>query len=436
MPFAKAYLEKVSLISDIDRVPPSPSLSIIVTIPACNEPDLLLTLESLASCTVPDGDVEIIIVLNSGETASSEVISQNILSSKEIREFAKRKSRADFRIMHTNIEGIRKKDSGAGYARKIAMDHALSRFSQCNRPDGIIVSLDADTLCDKDYLTSIEQHFKSHPESNGCSIYFEHPLEGTDFPDSVYHGITEYELHMRYYVQGMRYAGHPHSFHTVGSAFCIRAETYASQGGMSKRSAGEDFYFLQKVIPLERFTELNSTRVIPSPRPSGRVAFGTGATISQFQSGKISHMESYNPGVFRDLNDFLSSVPALYDDNPKQLKSRFESWPVSIQANLEKEYLERLEEIRTNSAGKAAFIKRFFRWFNMFRALKYINFAHEGYYLKLPVRDAVIEFLNDRKSEMQLNSVAGSEPGPETNPGSTSRDLLIFLRKIQRGKLV
>jgi len=420
MSFAEAYLEKVSLDPNIDRISPSSSLSLIVAIPACDEPGLLQTLDCLDKCISPGGDVEIIIALNSAESASVDVISRNRTSSKEIAEFAKQKARPEFRILHTNTEGIRTKDAGAGYARKIAMDHALSRFSKIDRREGIIISLDADTLCDENYFISIENHFQSNPGSNACSIYFEHPLKGNEFQANVYKGICEYELHMRYYVQGIRYAGHPHAFHTVGSAFCIRAETYASQGGMSRRPAGEDFYFLQKVIPLGNFTELNTTRVIPSPRPSGRVAFGTGPVVNQFHTGRIRHLESYNPRVFYDLKEFFTSVPLLYKENEEELKSRFKSWPESIQTNLKDEFFERLEEIRSNSAGKEAFIKRFYRWFNMFRTLKYINSAHSGYYPRIPVREGAEEFLN--------------YVGTKIQPGCNANELLILLRKTQREK--
>ena len=246
MTFAKAYLEKVSLDPDIKRLEPSPTLSLVVAIPACNEPGIINTLECLCNCLPPEGDVEVIVALNSAEDSNDELIRQNQQSEKEITKLAG-KGNQKLRILHFNQTAIRSKDAGAGYARKLAMDHAFSRFNHINKKDGVIISLDADTICESEYLRAVESHFRDKPATNACSVYFEHPLNGCEFSSRIYSGITQYELHLRYYVEGLRYAGHPHAYHTVGSAFAIRAGTYESEGGMNKRSAGEDFYFLQQL---------------------------------------------------------------------------------------------------------------------------------------------------------------------------------------------
>src|SRR4029434_9989987 len=98
----------------------------------------------------------------------------------------------------------------------------------------------------------------------------------------IYKAIAAYELHLRYYLQALRTAGFPHGYHTIGSSMAVRARTYMEQGGMNRRQAGEDFYFLHKLIPLGGFTELNSTTVYPLPRPSNRVPFGTGRAVSEW----------------------------------------------------------------------------------------------------------------------------------------------------------
>ncbi len=418
MSFAKAYLEKIRLDPTIDHQCPSSNLSLVIAIPASNEPGLLHTLNALRQCSPPDGDVEVIIALNSSESSPEAVIKQNLLSEREIADFIRNYSDQKFRILHTNKSSIRAKETGAGFARKLAMDHALSRFHKLNKKDGVIISLDADTLCEPGYLCEVEKHFHTNPLARACSIYFEHPFEGSEFQPSVYKGIIQYELHLRYYVEGLRFAGHPHAFHTVGSAFAIRAGSYASQGGMNKRSAGEDFYFLQKIIPLGNYSDLNSTCIIPSPRPSARVAFGTGPVISQFLSGEIEELESYDTRSFYDLKKFLSNIPGLYQSDENNTRSFFNSWPESIQANLGNEFFERCKEIRKNSSTPASFQKRFFRWFNMFRTLKYINFVHREYYQKIPVRIAANDFL--------IKTVPGTKPDLE------AMDLLMLLRKKQR----
>ncbi|KPL15874.1 MAG: hypothetical protein AMS26_06520 [Bacteroides sp. SM23_62] len=419
MSFADAYLEKVSLDPFIDKQFPGKDLAIVVAIPACNEPDILKTISSLFHCRRPGGAVEIIIIINDAESAAPDVLSQNSLTEKELLDYARTHQREGLRMLISRRSGIPDRDAGAGLARKMAMDHALSRFNHLNRPDGIILSLDADTTCGEGYLAEVAHQFRDHPDTKGCSIRFEHPIEGSTFPESVYNGITQYELHLRYYIQALRYAGHPHAYHTVGSAFGVRADVYAAQGGMNKRKAGEDFYFLQKIIPLGGFYEINTTRVMPSPRPSDRVGFGTGPVIGKFQRGETAELKTYHPDVFSDLKEFLSSVPSLYTANQQSWQLVLENYPAAVRAYIQHEFISRMEEIRRNSARESTFIKRFYRWFNMFRTLKYMNYAHQHHYSRITVLAAAREFI--------------SRTDPGFQPAGNAKDLLLYLREIQKG---
>jgi hypothetical protein len=419
MSFADAYLEKVSLDPSLDIQAPSKDLAIVVAIPACNEPDILKTLSSLLHCERPVGAVEIIIIINAAESATVDVLSQNYLTEKEVAAYARTHHEEGFRFLVSHVPGLPDRDAGAGLARKMAMDHALSRFNHLNRPGGIILSLDADTICEENYLIEVERQFRDNQDTKACNIRYEHPLEGWSFPESVYNGIIQYELHLRYYIQALRFAGHPHAYHTVGSAFGVRADVYVAQGGMNKRKAGEDFYFLQKIIPLGGFYEINSTRVMPSPRPSDRVGFGTGPVISKFQRGQTTELLTYHPDVFFDLKEFLSSARSLYTADRQSLQLVLEDYPPTVRENLNQEFTSRIEEIRRNSARESTFIKRFYRWFNMFRTLKYINYAHQHYYSRMPVQDAAREF------------ISGTDPG--FLPPGNAKELLLYLREIQKG---
>src|SRR5690606_5551781 len=130
-----------------------------------------------------------------------------------------------------------------GLARKIGMDEALRRLDRAGRLDGVIACFDADCTCDPNYLVEVERFFRENPKAPGCSIYFEHPLSGPAEP-GIYQAVARYELHLRYYIEALRHAGFPHAFHTIGSSMAARASAYLQQGGMNKRQAGEDFYFL------------------------------------------------------------------------------------------------------------------------------------------------------------------------------------------------
>ena len=110
----------------------------------------------------------------------------------------------------------------------------------------------------------------------GVSIAYAHRLEEADMTVQAREAIMKYELYLRYYRLALEYTGHPHAYHCIGSAFAVRTLDYVAQGGMNKRQAGEDFYFLQKLIATGRYATLQSTQVYPSPpllepgRRSGR----------------------------------------------------------------------------------------------------------------------------------------------------------------------
>jgi hypothetical protein len=187
---------------------------------------------------------------------------------------------------------------------------------------------------------------------------------------------------------------------------------------MNRRTAGEDFYFLQKIIPLGNYHDLNSTCLIPSPRPSQRVAFGTGPVVGRFLSGGMESLDSYDPRAFCELREFISFIPLLYSRPEGEIMKMYTSWPRSIRQYLGEEFHVRLEEIRRNSARPETFYKRFFRWFNMFRTLKYMNFVNREIYPPVPVQQAAYDFLKRTR------------PGEEIQ--TDARELLVYLRKIQR----
>jgi hypothetical protein len=199
----------------------------------------------------------------------------------------------------------------------------------------------------------------------------------------------------------------------------VTAETYVDQGGMNKRKAGEDFYFLQKVIPLGNFHEINTACVYPSPRPSDRVPFGTGVIVKRFADGKMSNVETYNPGAFSPLNEIFRNPAEWFGITHAQITSKYNKLPRLIRDFTGPGFKLKIEEINNNSSSPAAFTKRFYQWFNMFRILKFLNFAHKGYFSKVPVRDAAIEFLE--------------RAGYGSFARMSTVELLQFFRRLQKG---
>ena len=176
-------------------------------------------------------------------------------------------------------------------------------YNQIINPDGIILNLDADCKVKSDYFTAVFSEMNNRKDRSACSIYFEHPTSGDEFPRSVYKAIVLYELHLRYYFQGLAFTGFPYVHHTVGSAIAVKALPYMKAGGMNRRMAGEDFYFIQKLVPAGGYFNLNQTIVFPSPRSSFRVPFGTGPVISALRRLMMRPLMTYNFEAFKDIKD-------------------------------------------------------------------------------------------------------------------------------------
>jgi len=351
--------------------PPSNKLSLVITIPCYDEPDLFSSLKSLYECNPLDDNfqVEVLVVINASETSSKEIKDRN---KETYLEALKWKENHDTEVItfyfHLDNE-FPKKHAGVGLARRLAMDFAFERLNQIGNSKGVIACFDADSKCDANYLKEIHQHFNKNEKTPGCSIYFEHPISGNEYAKEIYRAIENYETHLRYYNLAVRYTGYPGAYHTVGSSMAVRAEAYNKQGGMNKRKAGEDFYFLDKIISLGNFTELNTTRVIPSPRPSDRVPFGTGRAVSEILNSVNEDYKTYAFQSFQDLKIFFDQLPLLYSED-----YNYTNFPSSIKSFISKEQLEKkILEIHKNSSNYNSFVKRFFSWFNAFKILKFTH---------------------------------------------------------------
>jgi glycosyltransferase involved in cell wall biosynthesis len=365
------------------------------------EQEVSATLDSLSACDPPRRDVEVILVINAPAGADPVVIEKNRRLYRFLLDNLERWEHEKLSVHPLLVEDLPPRDAGVGLARKTGMDEALYRFSAAGTgEEGLLTSLDADTRVETNYLTALETFFREHPRTEGVSLCFEHPLQGP-YPAAVYEGIRQYELHLRYFTGTLRYAGHPYAFHTIGSAFAVRARAYMRLGGMNKRQGGEDFYFLQKVIMAGHYSDLTATCVHPSPRPDRRVPFGTGPEIYRFLTGEKDAFLTYNFEAFISLQGFFRQVPALYGEEiaPDDL---YASLPPPLQHFLSREELvRRIGEIRENVATPETFIRRFFRWFDVFKVIKYLNSVHPGFYPRQPVASEA-ERLLQRKGEKEI----------------------------------
>lgn len=394
----------------------SNDLSMVVVIPCFNEPDVISSLQALENCAKPDGEVEVIIVVNCSEKADQETKDYQRKTFQDILEFNKTAELNFHPILQTELP---RKHAGVGLARKIGMDEAAFRLSKSESETKLIVCFDADSNCDKNYLIEIYSQFYSNPKANGASIYFEHPLESSEqysYEENVFEGIINYELFLRYYNLAFHYMKLPYAYHTVGSSMACTSEAYMKQGGMNKRKAGEDFYFIHKIITLGNFLEINGTRVIPSPRISDRVPFGTGKAVGDWVEEEKTVYESYPVKSFELVHTFVSNLRELYEEGLNWDLIPKEIHPFLIEQNLNQDWNGMLQ----NSTSFESFEKRFFTWFSAFRIMKLMHWLRDEVYPNEPLIEQV---------PLLLESL-----GHRCENKTDAKSLLSFVREIERNR--
>ncbi len=279
---------------------------------------------------------------------------------------------------------------GVGLARKCLMDCALRKFDAQGKM-GLIINLDADTLVSSNYFTSIANYFSQNENIEAASISFEHRIHEDE---KINRAIVDYELHLRYYINMQRLCGLPFAFQTVGSAMVVRSDAYAKEGGMPKKQAGEDFYFLHKYSKNNTLGEINTATVYPSSRLSHRVPFGTGKAVWDIIDSDHDYT-SYSYVSFEILAQWINLVFNSYE----KLQYGVDSC-LSIDNDHFKGFLDsfsvnnKVSDILRNTTTKETFTKRFFQWFDAFMLMKYLHFMRESKYKDFPINDCIDYLFN------------------------------------------
>jgi len=385
--FADRYIEKNIVYPEFIDSEVSPLVSMIVMIPCLNEPEIFRTLESLWSCEAIRSYCEVIVVVNESENSTLAVKEFNQETYTKLLDWKKENDREKMILRPIYAHNVNAKHAGAGMARKIGMDEVVRRFNTINKSSGVIISTDADCLFSPNYLQKIESVFTENKSCFAATLNFKHRVE--EMADSKQKlGIQLYEDYLHYYKKSLDFAGFPDSIYTIGSAFAVRAEAYVKQGGMNRRQAGEDFYFLNKLTKLGKIIEINDAFVYPSARVSDRVPFGTGAAISKWMNEDCDLTVTYNFAAFLDLKVLFDQVDSLFRNNADD--GFMASLPDSIQEYLQTlEFSSKLNEINQNSSSLLSFRKRFFQFFDGFIILRFLNHAHQKYYPQQNLSEAI-----------------------------------------------
>lgn len=334
-------------------LPPHPKKHVLV-IPAYQE-----SIDAIEAVFDHLQDLVVILVVNSPD--ASDLSTQQLL--KDIKANWQAEAQGYWRSPGNNLVCVVdrvnhpiNKRQGVGHARKIGADIALRFIQERLVEYPWIYSTDADAILPQDYFAQPTEH-----ELAFTLFRFQHESANDT-------AAALYEFSLLWYALGLHWAGSPYGYPTVGSTIAFQAEHYAKVRGFPKRSAGEDFYLLNKLRKLGDY-EYQSATIRLSNRRSDRVPFGTGPGLKKIDNLiDPNEMTFYHPHCFAELKDFLlklrSSQEAanLTDHFSKNVIAEFVS---------DQELLPLLS--RQQGQKPEVYLKFVEDWFDGFRTLKFIH---------------------------------------------------------------
>ncbi len=369
-PLAKYLSRKASLAERPLEAGRLDGLDIVIVIPSLAESATLpVTLADLAANPRAEFERSLVIaVVNNAAACPGEVRSDNATTLAYLRAV----KHPDLRLAVIDASSPGRElpqREGVGLARKIGMDWAVEILRRNGKSHGAIVSLDADTRVDGNYLPAIRAHFE-RPAAWAAVIGYAHPLDDADTRAA----ILCYELFLRYHELSLSWAGSPYGFHAIGSAMACTARAYCAVSGMNRRLAGEDFYFLQQLAKTGPISRIHGTTVHPSPRASWRVPFGTGRRVQRHLDYERDEYRLYHPESYRILRAWLEAVTGHPDIPAAGMLSKADAISPALAVFLRANDFEQAwERLQRHSSNPAQFLAQFHRWFDGFRTLKLIH---------------------------------------------------------------
>ncbi len=304
------------------------------------------------------------------------------------------------------------KKQGVGLARKIGADIACYLYHQGLIESSLVFNTDADVVLPKHY---IEDGVQAHRSGAAALVYpFEHHVESCAGPvqvnadsaqsDALIQVSLFYDLSIRYYAAGLRWAGSPYGFTAIGSTIAFDLYKYAMVRGLPKRAGGEDFYLLNKMAKVGTVHCLQTSRIRIEGRVSDRVPFGTGPALAKLieRPCLVDLNYWYHPSIFLRLRLWLKLLKsswqagdnalcyqpgALFEQVLSELGLREgeteydELWQFGLSVNFDQLLWQAKQQFRTQER----FDKHLNDWFDAFKTLKFVHFFRANYYPSVSV---------------------------------------------------
>ena len=308
----------------------------------------------------------VLVVVNNANNSPQSIKDNNQLTIRKI-------NRNNYQFPHAVIDAASSglelplKHAGVGLARKIGMDLVLPHLLSSK---SLIFCTDADTKVSPDYLSKVTQYFDSH-NTSAAVIGFDH-LQSED--SAINDAIGKYENFLKTTAEKMKNAGSPYGYVSMGSTIVCTAEAYCAVGGMSRKKATEDFYFLQELTKYCGVHNIPETLVFPSPRPISRVYLGTGYRMEQIQKGFDITNLYYSDDAYRYLSKWLQLGGHAWENSLNDLLKDIKSIHPNLIGFLKIEGIETIwSKIQNNAPSELHFKEQFHRWFDGLKTIRFLK---------------------------------------------------------------
>jgi len=371
--FTHPYLNKRGISGPWKIEPPiNRTFNQAIVIPAYSELKFLSqTLESINK-NKPEilKQTLVAVVINNANNSPQSIKENNQLTIQKIKE-------NNYQFTHAIIDATSSgfelpfKHAGVGLARKIGMDLVLPHLISSKN---LIFCTDADTKVSPNYLSKVTQYFDAH-NTSAAVIGFKH-LQSED--SSINNAIRKYETFLKTTAEKMKNAGSPYGYISMGSTMVCTAGAYCAVGGMSRKKATEDFYFLQELTKYCGVHNIPEILVYPSPRPISRVYLGTGYRMEQIQQGFDITNLYYSHDAYRYLSKWLQFGGSAWDSSLNNLLNDIKSIHPDLIAFLKIEGIETIwSKIQNNAPSELHFKEQFHRWFDGLKTIRLLKHFSE-----------------------------------------------------------
>lgn len=322
-------------------------------------------------------------------------------------------------VVDRNTKPIPKQE-GVGLARKIAADCATMLIQQGIIESPWIASTDADTKLPDEYFQTFSElslseasHTTSSAKQNVSVVCFpfQHKQHIDSFSNenlahteknqagSIQHFTQLYEIKLHHYVLALRWSGSPYAFHTIGSCLAFNYLHYAQARGFPKKSAGEDFYLLNKLAKLGKVHLPNQPILSIQSRLSDRVPFGTGPAVQALHnSGQHSNngMDEnlfYNPDLFniiKSINNEARLQLGLATKNEQNFVELNEKQKAALQElKVHLNIAPQLDKFRQQYATTEQKEQALNNYFDAFRTMKAVHFLRDKAFPNVPFAQVI-----------------------------------------------